>query len=384
MDPPTCRFTGKHIRLLLLLAFLSYFVYFLVHGLEQPPSSRAVYICDTENKTELTQCDSLQDDATCANLLDADGNIARCIESSCGFQLFPHVDVSIAGSSDPYDVDAATYATSFESVMSIAYSIVPYLMGFIYLVLFLASGNLVPATRLVVLGVIALVNEALFKSLIKQDRPIGSCLYFGSHGMPSGHSASSIGLLTYLLLELFVYHPNLLCGLTCQRSNRQNAYSYRAGYGWQRQMDDDNDDSEDADAAAGDSVAIDINNTSGVETNDAISPDPLLEKNQSSCLRSSESSSWRRVLLSPFAERWIYHWYALGYFLLLFPVPMTRVYLHDHSRNQVLLGGVIGVVASLLWYLGIVRRCGVRLIEWSGSRWGKWWGLKFGWEEGFF
>ena len=35
--------------------------------------------------------------------------------------------------------------------------------------------------------------------------------------MPSGHAATSIGLMTYILLEMFVCHPNMLCGLTCQK-----------------------------------------------------------------------------------------------------------------------------------------------------------------------
>ena len=85
-----------------------------------------------------------------------------------------------------------------------------------------------------------------------------------------------------------------------------------------------------------------------------------------------------------FREKWVYHLYALGYILLLVPVPLSRVYLHDHLREQVLIGAAIGAVASMLWYLGFVRNCGMRVIQWRESEWGKWWGLKFGWEEGFF
>lgn len=178
LAPPTCPVTGKHIRWLLLAAVLSYFIYFLVHGLSEPPSSRAVHICDTGNELELIQCNSTEDVTTCANLLDINGNVATCVESSCGYQLFPHIDVSIAGSSDPYDEDAATSTTSFLSVVSVFYSLVPYLLGFVYLVEFLAFGNLVPLSRLVILGVIAITNEVIFKNLVKQNRPEGSCLYF--------------------------------------------------------------------------------------------------------------------------------------------------------------------------------------------------------------
>ena len=51
--------------------------------------------------------------------------------------------------------------------------------------------------------------------------------------MPSGHAATSIGLLTYLLLELFVYHPNLFGGLSCCREEGER-YLYVLGYGWVR------------------------------------------------------------------------------------------------------------------------------------------------------
>ena len=60
----------------------------------------------------------------------------------------------------------------------------------------------------------------------------------------SGHAAVSIGLLTYILLELFILHPDLMCGLTCQKrqelqplANGENVYVFEWGYGWQKQPD---------------------------------------------------------------------------------------------------------------------------------------------------
>lgn len=132
----------------------------------------------------MIQCTSTNDVTTCANVLDLNGNEAACIQSSCGYRLFPHIDISIAGSSDPYDANGGTSPTSFLSVVSILYSLVPYLLGFVYLVMFLAFGSLVSLTRFVVLGVIAAVNEGVFKQLVRQNRPEGSCLYFLSFGMP--------------------------------------------------------------------------------------------------------------------------------------------------------------------------------------------------------
>jgi hypothetical protein len=191
--PPSCPFTGRHIRYLLLAACLSYLAYFIVHGvIKEPPSSRAVYICDTASdddvvddvlSEDLTQCLSLDDVTTCANLKNANGGVASCIESSCGYRLFPHIDISVAGSSDPYDTYAATSTTTFLAAVSIFYGLVPYLC-IVYLPLFLLTGDLVPLTRLVVLGMIAIINEGIIKHLIEQPRPTGSCLYFLSFGMP--------------------------------------------------------------------------------------------------------------------------------------------------------------------------------------------------------
>jgi len=373
MTPPKCPVTGKHIRWLLLLAVLSYFVYFIVHGLEEPPSARTVHICDNDDRSALTQCDSLDDAATCAGMTDADGNVAACIESSCGYYLFPHIAVSIAGSSEPYDAAAATAARSFLSVAMIFYSVLAYVLPFAYLVLVLATGDLVPLTRLVVMGVISLPNEVVFKQLIQQNRPLGSCLYFASsHGMPSGHAATSVGLLTYLLLELLVYHPNGVCGFTRQKEEQRSPYSFELGYGWREQAADDEQrcgTRSALDGAADAALLVGAGDDSG--NNDSVPPGPRSERRESSHAGSSAPSAPSR-------------WLALWYFVLLFPVPFSRVYLHDHLRNQVLAGSCVGIVISLMWYLGFVRKYGTRIIEWRTSEWGMWWGVKLGSKEGFF
>lgn len=187
---------------------------------------------------------------------------------------------------------------------------------------------------------------------------------------------------------MFVYHPNIMFGLTCQKRGEQlqNAYSFVWGYGWQKQInivaDGGDDDAADvsvnvespqgaSDAAVLDSVAIDINESSvvgrngdnGIEESNDPSPQPLMESSSSPC--------------SDTRSKWIYHWYAFGYILLLFPVPFSRVYLHDHLKTQVLAGSCIGIVAGMLWYLCFVRFCGGKIMRWrSNSQWAKWWGLK--------
>lgn len=208
------------------------------------------------------------------------------------------------------------------------------------------------------------MNEGIIKNLVEQPRPTGSCLYFMSFGMPSGHAATSIGLLTYLLLEKFVYHPNLLFGTTCiPRSHRRNAYSFVWGYGWHNQSNDVDEHLEEE------------NNGSAHEVrDDSIAIDIVVGTAESNSLVESKPPSVAERVTQPFRVEWLYHSYALGYCLLLLPVPFSRVYLHDHSRNQVLVGSFVGMVTAMLWYIGFVRNCGMKLIGWTQqSEWGKWW-----------
>lgn len=132
----------------------------------------------------MVECDGVDDATTCIDYKDASGQESTCIESSCGYKLFDHIDISVAGTSDPRDESAGTLPDLFVSVMAIAYSLMPYAIAFVYLVLFLSTGSLVPLSRFVVFGAIAVLNEAIFKRLVKEHRPEGSCLYFQSYGMP--------------------------------------------------------------------------------------------------------------------------------------------------------------------------------------------------------
>jgi hypothetical protein len=183
ITPPSCPITGTHLRYALLTGILAYLIYFLYSGISNdPPTSNALYICNTQQ--QMVQCSGIDDLATCQDYTDVHGDLSACIESSCGYKLFDHIDISIAGSSDPLDDADGTSPTSLSTVLAVAYSLVPYAVAFVYLVLFLGTGSLVPLTRFVVFGAIAVLNEAVFKRIVKEQRPVGSCLYFQSYGMP--------------------------------------------------------------------------------------------------------------------------------------------------------------------------------------------------------
>jgi hypothetical protein len=144
-----------------------------------------IFACfDDQNRdagrTMMTRCDGLDDAATC----DAAAG-AKCVRSSCGRPLFRHVGVSYAGSSDPFDPDAATSTGSLVTVLSLVYSLIcPYLLGAYFSCHFLASGNVISLARFGMIGFLSFTNSKLLKNIVRQPRPTGSCLYFHSFGMP--------------------------------------------------------------------------------------------------------------------------------------------------------------------------------------------------------
>jgi len=188
---------GRRIRHLLLVALVAAAFYVALDGVSDP---RSVYVCDVPEygTGRPRECSSPDDASSCVGLTlmpssdgagdEDDGPAAsaaasRCVMSSCGYKLLPHVEVSVAGASDPFDPRAASPRSSFLSVASVFYGLVPYL-GVLYLAAFLATGDIVPLTRFVVWGMIAVLNSQVFKPMFNQERPTGSCLYFESYGMP--------------------------------------------------------------------------------------------------------------------------------------------------------------------------------------------------------
>ena len=197
--------TIRHVRLFLLGGIFVCLLYLTLACISEGSSER-VYLCNTTGTSvagggpSFVECGGLDDSTSCASG-------TKCVRSSCGFKLggWVKIDVSVSGASDPLGPPTPTDALSIAMVF---YSIVPYLLGVFLAAALVFAGDTATLSCLALFGLTTLVNEAVFKKLVQQRRPPGSCLYFHGFGMPSGHAAGSIGQLTYLLLETWVDRPD--------------------------------------------------------------------------------------------------------------------------------------------------------------------------------
>ena len=181
-----------------------------------------------------------------------------------------------------------------------------------------------------------------------------------------------------MLLELFLYHPNLFGKRHEGESPSGAEYNFAWGYGWQKRL----------------------NTTESNDLEAIILPrDDLMEEwdpeRFTSLLPSSNSISESNYLPSDATlsddahsqSNWLHHYHALLWTILLLPVPLSRIHLHDHSRMQILVGSLVGIILGTIWYFCIIRG----RIFWSGalnskefmeclvnSRFGKYIGLNLG------
>jgi hypothetical protein len=56
-------------------------------------------------------------------------------------------------------------------------------------------------------------------------------------------------------------------------------------------------------------------------------------------------------------SNWILHYYSILWIVLLLPIPLSRVYLHDHTVMQVLIGSFVGVIFGAVCHICIVQGC---------------------------
>lgn len=187
--------------------------------------------------------------------------------------------------------------------------------------------------------------------------------------------------MTYVLLEMFVYHPNILCGLTCQKSNSSgDNYNFELGYGWIKSNNTESNNAMSEPLQS--SQDEETGEVAGVANNNYGPPNDNNDTtNTSSKNNASPTSS--STLLSK--SKWYCHICALLYTIIFLPVPFSRVYLNDHYTDQVLVGAAIGIVVSTICYFGVMRGCGLydRMRRFASSEWGEWWGVRSSWDYGF-
>ena len=89
------------------------------------------------------------------------------------------------------------------SGINVLYSIVPWAAALVLIIAALVSRRTSLCAAVVLLLLMIGINEAVFKSILKEPRPIRSCV--ASPGMPSSHSVLSIGFVMYIALEMFFH-----------------------------------------------------------------------------------------------------------------------------------------------------------------------------------
>lgn len=189
---------------LFVIMFVVLGVFLFWSLLTEDTHSLMMFVCNKTFTYEdgLTQCLGLNDNKTCAPLGVA------CVQSACGYKLARGIDLSVSGASNPL---GSSTPTDVKAGFMIFWSLVPYGMFFCLFAAFLFAGDTTSLSFILLLGLLVIVNEGILKHSINQRRPQGSCLYFKSYGMPSGHATTSIGMLTNLLLETWIDRP-YICG----------------------------------------------------------------------------------------------------------------------------------------------------------------------------
>ena len=83
------------------------------------------------------------------------------------------------------------------------------------------------------------------------------------------------------------------------------------------------------------------------------------DRQMSSGPSSNLTSTTRIPNASPLIHKsnWILHNYSILWIVLLLPISLSRVYLHDHTAMQVLIGSFVGVIFGAVCHICIVQGC---------------------------
>jgi len=194
-----------------------------------------------------------------------------------------------------------------------------------------------------------------------------------------------------MLLELFLYHPDLYATTTSTcyidevegESPSDVDYIFAWGYGWQKRL---------IESDSNDLAATILSQEDHVEEGGITrSLQPSSKSTSESEAASVGPTSYNSIHVEPqgchFKSKWLHHYYALLWTILLLPVSLSRVHLHDHSPMQILVGSFVGIALGFIWYFCIIRGWLFRsstanskgiMVYLVNCRLGKWIGLNFG------
>ena len=126
------------------------------------------------------------------------------MRSSCGFRLAPKLDISVSGGADPLRPAERTDAAHVLMVVS---SVVPYALGVVLLACHGRSSNRLDRRltgRPILEGKLPFLRFTYSCSTRKWVPPIRGRWMAPSPSFCPGHACTSIGTLTFLLLETWV------------------------------------------------------------------------------------------------------------------------------------------------------------------------------------
>ncbi|EER07243.1 hypothetical protein Pmar_PMAR020402 [Perkinsus marinus ATCC 50983] len=181
----------------------------------------------------------------------------------------------------------APFNPNFFEGISIVYGYLEYVVEVLLILIMLWRRGSREYSLVFFIIVIFILSELGWKRVVRQPRPVGSCNI--TCGMPSSHAVRAVGIwLTIMLDHIYrAYCPEQ--GYSVTRSWLEKIRSF-------------------------------VRDGHFLATSQSISQDHL----------AVVISFWSLVLL---------------------PVPLSRVILRDHTAEQVFMGGIIGVVEAMVWYL---------------------------------
>jgi len=250
-----------------------------------------------------------------ASAKDARGPGAQCLPTWAQKTSGSEPPVCPYGSRLIFDVTWPSEGPRYLAVLCVFYGYVPFL------IMFMAAQHLVfkRTTRelsfIAFCGASSAINELVFKRLLLEARPVGSCNL--TCGMPSSHSMFSVGFFALMFLDAAM---------------RVNPMFVVEESNWQR------------------------------------------ETVSSTCFRWFVLPLQLPYNISN--ERFVRT--VLWWLVILLPVPFTRVWLKDHSAPQVIVGSVLGTISACIWHWCVHMRVANIMDDptWDGwtwpSSWGKW------------